>query len=204
MYVDTSEGLEACFTVSYFARMRFVSNLLPLLRKAPNPRVLSVLNAGKEAKLDEDDLGLVQTWGVWKMVGHSTTMSTLALHHLSEQEPGIVFIHAYPAFVNTSNPRRRKPPAPPGILQAVYLKIVSVLMAIAWYFLAVAPIDSAKRQAYHLTNERYTPGMWRIDDKSEPWGDTAQTKLVEDYKEQGWPSRVWDFTTSEWERALSK
>lgn len=184
--------------------MRFVSNLLPLLREASDPRVLSLLNCGKETKLNEDDLGLVKTWGMWEMVGHSTTMGTLSLRYLSEQEKDIVFIHAFPGFVDTENPRRRKPPTPPGIFQAAYLRMVSVLMTIAWYFMAICPADSAQRQAYHLTNERYTPGMWRIDNQCEPWGDTPQTQLVKDYENRGWPSRVWGFTVSEWERALSK
>jgi hypothetical protein len=38
--------------------MSLIQNILPLLRKAPRPRVLSVLNAGWERKMIDEDIGL--------------------------------------------------------------------------------------------------------------------------------------------------
>jgi NAD(P)-dependent dehydrogenase (short-subunit alcohol dehydrogenase family) len=49
--VDTKEGLETCFAISYYSRMRLVWNLLPLLRQSPQPRVLTVLNGGREKSM---------------------------------------------------------------------------------------------------------------------------------------------------------
>ncbi|CZT52701.1 uncharacterized protein RSE6_14060 [Rhynchosporium secalis] len=56
----TKEGLEVCFAISYYSRIRLITNLLPLLRQSPNPRVLSVLCGGKEKFMLENDIGLHQ------------------------------------------------------------------------------------------------------------------------------------------------
>jgi hypothetical protein len=39
--IDTKEGPEMCFAISYYSRMRLMWNHLPLLRQSPRPRVLS-------------------------------------------------------------------------------------------------------------------------------------------------------------------
>jgi NAD(P)-dependent dehydrogenase (short-subunit alcohol dehydrogenase family) len=56
--IDTKEGIDVCFALQYYSRVRLTTNLLPLLRKSPRPRILSVLSGGQEKKMIEDDLGL--------------------------------------------------------------------------------------------------------------------------------------------------
>ena len=43
---ETTEGLDRKLSLHYFSRISFVDSLLPLLRLAPSPRVLSVLTSG--------------------------------------------------------------------------------------------------------------------------------------------------------------
>ncbi|KAI1116884.1 hypothetical protein F5Y14DRAFT_448680 [Nemania sp. NC0429] len=82
----TAQGLDACFALSYYSRMRLLSNLLPLLRRSEGGgRVLSVLNGGKEAFINEDDIGLDKNWSLFSVVGHTTLLTSLALDHLAAQ-----------------------------------------------------------------------------------------------------------------------
>ena len=66
---DTTENLDECFVLSYYSRMRAISNLLPLLRNSSHARILSVLNAGKEASMYEPDLGLSRpdSWSLMRL-----------------------------------------------------------------------------------------------------------------------------------------
>lgn len=73
--------------------MRLVSNLLPLLRKSSRPRVLSVLNGGKEKAMRDEDLGLEQHWSTISIINHTTTMTSLAFDHLAENDERITFLH---------------------------------------------------------------------------------------------------------------
>jgi hypothetical protein len=62
---ETEEGIDKKFAVHYYARWKFLHDLLPLLRKAKeagqDARVLSVLSAGEGREIDLDDLGLKKT-----------------------------------------------------------------------------------------------------------------------------------------------
>ncbi|OCL04846.1 hypothetical protein AOQ84DRAFT_367135, partial [Glonium stellatum] len=53
---ESPEGLDRVQAIRFYARMAFVTGLLPLLRAAPAPRVVSVLAGGKEGRLDGADL----------------------------------------------------------------------------------------------------------------------------------------------------
>jgi len=55
---DTKEGLDRSFALFYYSRIRLIMNLLPLIRQSPRPRVLSVLNGGREKAMLDDDIGL--------------------------------------------------------------------------------------------------------------------------------------------------
>jgi len=59
---ETSEGLDKKLALNYYARWKFVNDLMPLLRKAKDAgedaKVLSVLAAGHGGPIDLDDLGL--------------------------------------------------------------------------------------------------------------------------------------------------
>jgi predicted membrane metal-binding protein len=56
--VDTVEGLDPSTSTRYHSRLRALQRLLPLLNATPSPRVVSVLAAGEESPLNEQDLDL--------------------------------------------------------------------------------------------------------------------------------------------------
>ncbi|OHE92446.1 hypothetical protein CORC01_12237 [Colletotrichum orchidophilum] len=101
---DTREGLDPSMSTRYYTRLRAVQKLLPLLTNAPRPRVVSVLAAGLEgAMVDEDDLDLRRpgNWGFWPASVQATTMGTLALEVLARENPGVSFVHLFPGLVAT-------------------------------------------------------------------------------------------------------
>jgi len=63
---ETSEGIDAKMALNFYARWKFVDELLPLLQKArannQEARVMTVLAPGNGGKIDLDDLGLKKTY----------------------------------------------------------------------------------------------------------------------------------------------
>lgn len=100
---DTSEGLDPSMTTRYYSRLRAVQQLLPLLDNAAHPRVLSVLAAGKEGPINEEDLDLrtPENWTPWSSSVQATTLHTLALERFAHLNPKVSIAHWYPGFVDT-------------------------------------------------------------------------------------------------------
>ncbi|CZT22811.1 uncharacterized protein RCC_08517 [Ramularia collo-cygni] len=117
--IDTVEGLDPSMSTRYYARIRLVERLLPLLDAAPHARVVWVLAAGEESPLNEDDLDLRQpeNWSLWNASRHACTMSTLALERIARDHPRLSITHWFPGPVQTpglerSNANGLNPPNP--------------------------------------------------------------------------------------------
>lgn len=101
--IDTSEGLDPSMSTRYYARLRLVQCLLPLLDAAPHARVVSVLAAGEESPLHEADMDLrdPQNWSMWNASRHACTMGTLALERIAREHPRLSILHCHPGPVAT-------------------------------------------------------------------------------------------------------
>jgi hypothetical protein len=101
----STEGLDKITSIRYYARMRLVVNLLPLLCAAPSLRVISVLAGGKEGQLWPDDFLLGKHYSIGNAAGASASMTTLFMEELAKQEPKskIVFVHVFPGLVTDTN-----------------------------------------------------------------------------------------------------
>lgn len=122
---ETIEGLEIAQSLEYYSRVLFILHLLPLLEAAEAPRVVSVLAGGTErGTVDVDDPGLKKpgNFGAVKAQFQYTTMNTMALEKLAEENPSVTFIHSWPGWVNTGNVKRGRDPN-------------SVLSWLIWIFL---------------------------------------------------------------------
>lgn len=101
----TSESLEACQAIRYYSRMAFLATLLPLLRRAPSPRVVSVLAGGWEGKVFPNDWQLAdpKNFGVANQANQSASLTTLFFEQLNRRPENekVVFIHIYPGLVAT-------------------------------------------------------------------------------------------------------
>lgn len=197
---DTKEGLETCFALSYYARMRMVSNLLPLLRQSPNPRVLSVLNGGREKKMYDDDLGLEKHWAAFTVINHTTTMTSLAFEYLARNDQKLAFLHAYPGLVQTDIIARMTAPESSGIIWRVTLASFRGLMAFLMMVVGLTAEESGERHAFHLTSDTYGPGAHRIAETSD---EVTTAGILEQYRERDWPEKVWEHTVRIFDQVLA-
>ncbi|KAI0179379.1 hypothetical protein GGR52DRAFT_303874 [Hypoxylon sp. FL1284] len=204
--VYTNEGLETCFAISYYSRPRMVSKLLPLLRRSPEPHVLSILNGTLERPIKEDDLGLDKdpdkSWSITAVVNHTTVCTSLAFDYLSKHNEAskIVFLHATPGFVSTDSPRKTRPSRQSGIVWWAFISTMQVISGWIIYYFGMAVKESGERHSFHLISSNFKPGSWQINKHSEA---LPPNKVLRQYQERGWAEKVWDHTLHVWDKALA-
>ena len=198
---DTKEGLETCFAVSYYCRLRLVYNLLPLLRQSQHPKVLSALNGGEEGAINENDLGLERNWTLFGVINHTTTMMTLALEHLATLPENQLscFMHCYPGFVSTNFFARLKPPESSGIVWTVTLAGIRAFVGTLMSLFAMSPEQCGERQAFLLTSDRFGPGAWRVNSSDD---EVSSLGVLKKYREGSLKERIWEHTMRTFDKAL--
>ncbi|KAG9595971.1 NAD(P)-binding protein, partial [Aureobasidium melanogenum] len=209
---ETSEGIDKLFALRYYARMRFIQNLLPLLEAAEQPgRVVSVLGGGFEGKVNANDLDLKHHYNIVSCAMHSVTMTSLAMEHLAASHRAS-FVHVYPGLVGTSIYTNSFPPP----LAAVYNYGMWPLM----YPFSVNINESGQRHLFHATSDHYpakelnSPGEAATRDGRKAavgsdgalgsgaylmnWkGETfAASKKMQSLRAQGMAHRIWEHTTN--------
>lgn len=132
----------------YYARTRFIVNLLPQLKQAQSlRRVITVAAGGKEGTVIPTDWQ-ANNMGFLSLRPHATSMITLTLLAIAKQAPSVSFIHDYPGFVNTGMSRELT-----GIVPAISKVLLAPVMAIL-----KIPIDeTGERQLYFATSARFPP-----------------------------------------------
>ena len=210
---ESPEGLDRLTVVRFYARMRFLVTLAPLLRAAPSPRVVSVGGAGNEGKIWAEDLKLEHHYSLVNAAGASATMGTLFLEEFARQ-PGnekMVLIHSFPGFVGGT-----------GLTMQVawYTRlliewVVGPLMKLFGY----TPEEAGERVIFAATNGRFRrlkqgtsaegtliqkgsngelgSGVYLVLGNSEV---TTQNKVLKQLKDEGYSKLVWDHTIEEFEK----
>ncbi|KAK2601906.1 hypothetical protein QQS21_004497 [Conoideocrella luteorostrata] len=200
-YLYTDEGLETCFAVSYYSRLRMVFKLLPLLQHSERPHVLSILNGTLEKAIYVEDLGLEKNWGITAVVNHTTVCTSLAFNYLARHnKASIIFLHATPGFVSTESPRKTRPSMDFGLLWWAFLSAMQVISGWVIYYFGMDVRESGQRHSYHLTSNTFQPGSWQVDRRSSV---VAPNKVLKGYQEQGLAEKVWDHTLRIWDKALA-
>ncbi|CCA75127.1 hypothetical protein PIIN_09111 [Serendipita indica DSM 11827] len=102
---ETSEGIDKKLACNFYARFRFIYDLIPLVDKAANDGeetgVLSILSAGRGLPVDLDDLGLVKQYSLRNAEGYAITYTDAMVMDLASKYPKIRFYHAFPGTVDT-------------------------------------------------------------------------------------------------------
>lgn len=102
---ESSEGIDKIMSVMYYSRMRVVQQLIPLLENAANAnepaRVVTVLLAGVEGHINEDDLECTAHYSFPQIRQQRATLHSLAVEHLARKYPTLSFSHYNPGIVNT-------------------------------------------------------------------------------------------------------
>lgn len=159
---ETAEGLDRKFVLHYYARMRFVTKLLPLLTAAAEDpsvnanarlsRVVSVLDpqvsvrAGGSGRLDFSDLSLKHTFSLQTCQAHASLMGDFFLEGMAQRHPHTSFVHAYPSGVAT------------GLMRE--LPVGRVLSSVLGTLLSpfIVPIqESGERHLFAATSGRFLP-----------------------------------------------
>ncbi|KAK9459481.1 uncharacterized protein V1516DRAFT_680016 [Lipomyces oligophaga] len=223
----TAEKLTAMQALSYYSRMRFIVNLLPLLQCAPSlRRVITVLAGTKEGPINPADIAGKKV-APWKARGHLVSMMTLTLEKIASQAPTVSFIHDYPGAVKTPLSRTLK--GPMGTL-------IKVGFAVIFLFITMeeVPIDeSGERHVFLATSSMFPPkeklpdsspsglpvvedleicigsdgkpgsGVYTVGAYSKP-GDAAVLKVLAQLREEGIGDMVWDHLQEEFLRITGR
>jgi NAD(P)-dependent dehydrogenase (short-subunit alcohol dehydrogenase family) len=104
-FTPTVDGLDEKLTLHYFGRVQLVLGLLPLLRRAAQPTVISVLSAGVHSGVADwaKDPALEASYSIKRAADTAGFYNDLAADALA-RAPGnerILFCHAAPGFVAT-------------------------------------------------------------------------------------------------------
>ena len=104
----------------YYSRMRFITQLLPLLLQASPSHIISVFSPKRDAALFEDDLSLRQPghYSFVNMGSHVSYLTTFYFEELAARYPGkLSLVHYYPGIVLTKG---FLDPKLPGLFKIVY------------------------------------------------------------------------------------
>ncbi|KAF9887243.1 hypothetical protein FE257_010371 [Aspergillus nanangensis] len=214
---DTTEGLENNHSLRFYSRMRFIYNLLPLLRASHTPaRVVTVLAGGQEGKISEDNLDLQKAWSFGAAASYAATMNSLAVEYLASENPTISFAHVFPGIVRTP---------------LMKTTLGSVAGSIAGFLsrpFSSSPEESGERNLFISTSAAYPPAE-PVDPAKVgvPLGDGVKTvaasngkvgggayllhydgtdvtnkTLMGEYRQKEFPRKVWDHTLATFKKAL--
>jgi NAD(P)-dependent dehydrogenase (short-subunit alcohol dehydrogenase family) len=150
--METSEGLEIAQSLEYYSRVLFILHLLPLLREAKSPRVLSVLGGGMERpSINLEDLDLKQpgNFSGMKAQIQYIGMNTIGLEKLSSDNPDVTFIHSWPGWVNTGNVRRGSDP------NSLWAWFVWLILERLIRLFSISDEDSGQRHLFQATSAAF-------------------------------------------------
>lgn len=207
--LETVEGLDRKLSLHYYARMRFIHNLIPLLNNVGQTghsnnalsRVISVLGAGHETELRLDDLDLRKHYSVQAYDVHATTMTSLMVKEFASRNPSIIFIHSYPGIVKSRISREAGPVMSHIIRSAMFLGRL-------WM---VPGQESGERHLFAATSIQFSPeaetpvggdssGAYLL---SWDGSEVGNERLLKDYSAKGVRSRVWKHTEEMFRKALN-
>ncbi|KAJ9658822.1 hypothetical protein H2201_007603 [Coniosporium apollinis] len=217
---ESTEGLDTKMAINYYSRIRFAQQLMPLLEAAASAneiaRVTSVLAAGSEHEIHTDDLDLKHNYSLHCSLAHCVVMTDFMLEELSRRHPAVTFMHCYPGTMKTGIVNQLTGPI------RLAAKIFYSLMT-PW-ILDVS--ESGERHLFQVTSCAYRSpangagvllvdglevmmastgerggGVYLLDWDSDP---LDQKGIMERYREEGLPQKVWEHTMEAFGRASKK
>ncbi|PWY95920.1 NAD(P)-binding protein [Aspergillus sclerotioniger CBS 115572] len=212
---ETPEGLDRKLSLHYYARMRFITNLLPSLTHSASSghlsRVISVFSPGNEGKLIENDLDLKQNYSLSNAAAHGSTMTSLAMMHFAAAHPSISFVHSRPGGVNTNLLRDFNP-----ILRGLTSGILAMVTPVCSSMGLLSVKESGERHVFAATSGLFAPreervetvgadgvkgsGAYRVDYDSEIV--EGKGELLREYLGRGVGEKVWEHTRGVFEKVV--
>jgi len=217
---ETTEQLPMLMTLIYYCRVRFIQQLLPLLRASTSlSRVVNVFaGGGCEGAIDVSDFP-GRNVPLRKARGHASSMQTVALEHLQLQAPDVSFLHVFPGTVFTPILNHM-----PGVLGAL---IHGMMLCIRpfWFLFGMDIVESGEWQTFLSTcaqfpsseggkdglpvqegedtakgtNGQHGSGVYTVNFDGKTAG-VGTVRLLEGFRADGTSKAVWEHTTREFER----
>ncbi|KAK5119848.1 hypothetical protein LTR85_007174 [Meristemomyces frigidus] len=214
---ETVEGIDRKMSVNYYSRVRCVLNMMPALKAASDAgelsRVITVLAAGSEGDVRQDDLDLKHDFTLHACLAHCVVMTDFAIEVLAEQYPGTAFSHSYPGTVKTGIANQLSGP--------VRLAVKVLYAVMTPWILDVK--ESGERHYFQMTNKCYPSanggvgiempegvsvmrgsngkvgsGAYLLDWDGKSTGDET---ILKKYRDQGMAQKVWEHTTQIFQQA---
>jgi hypothetical protein len=205
--------------------MRFIQNLLPLLTSRPSSRIVSIHGAGREGRLNENDLELKHTYSFLNASMYTCTMNTLALAELASSHPSISCIHVFPGVIIT--------PSFDKFAEDWYFPLRFLFMQLVLPFAKLFTVslpECGQRQLFYATSARYPPagvrdppgrgvalpkgvevakgadskegsGCYLLNWDGETIGDE---NLLEEYRKKEMGKKIWEHTQEVFDRVVGK
>ncbi|KAF2811008.1 uncharacterized protein BDZ99DRAFT_508375 [Mytilinidion resinicola] len=214
----TSENLHLLTATTYYSRLRFIANLLPLLRYSPSPlsHVVFVAGGGREGPLDSTDFPALRV-PLLQIRGHLTSLITLGLEAVAKLAPEVTFVHDYPGTVKTPLMDH---------MDGLHGFVIRTYVALLGRWVCVPVEESGERHLYLATSARYPPakggeagigveegvtgvavgstgevgsGVYSVGWDCESSGPQV-IELLAGLREKGMVEEVWKHTEGEFER----
>jgi len=200
---ETAEGLDTPFAVAYYERARFMYHLLPLLSKAPSPRVVSILAAGQEGKMNMEDLELRDHYSMINEAVHTATMMGLSMNHLAKSYPTVSFVYKYPGWVDTELVSRTLGSAT-GIWKGLGLLGSWVIVPLSRLF-SMSFEEAGERGLFIATDGRYgvseADNYYRLDPVDDP---VKPNPTFEEMRNEGTDVVVWKHSLEVFDRITAR
>ncbi|XMA12230.1 hypothetical protein WAI453_005021 [Rhynchosporium graminicola] len=225
---ESEEGIDIPHALRYYSRLRFIYNLIPLLKASLLPRVISILAGGEESAIDIHDLEVKNYFTFIKAAENGTTQTTLAFEELAKTNPEITFIHKYPGFVNSGVIDRL-------LASAAGLYAIPAYVA-RWTMVPIANLfsmtldEAGERVLFLATSSRFpasrttetvgvplpsgvnladasvikdgvSNGVYRLLAND---GSAKESPVMVGYRQDRTDKLVWEETQAVWERALAR
>ncbi|KAH8831661.1 NAD(P)-binding protein [Flagelloscypha sp. PMI_526] len=181
----TEEGLEKKLTTTFYARLKFVFNLLPALEKAAadgqDATVYHVLGGGKlGGHVDLNNLGFKKPTSFMNMRAQIPSYGNLVMERLAAEHPNISWLNAYPGFVDTGIWN--------GVQDSVVAKIIAVILNVIGPWIGYTSADSGEYMTYGMLSTSRKPGIQYLGEKGDitppsfsPYTDEEREKVWEHF-----------------------
>ncbi|KAJ5673845.1 short-chain dehydrogenases/reductase [Penicillium macrosclerotiorum] len=190
---ETPAGIDVNHMLRYYSRMRFVENLLPSLEAAKTPRVISILAAGKEIMIEEDNLDLRKKFSFSAANGYPASMTSLAFEVLASQHPSVSFLHVFPGIVATP------------LMKNSMGSVVGTIIGFLAKPIAMSAEESGEWQTWLSTSPNFAPknsgqGVYLLNHNGK---DATNQSLMAEFRKKGFPEIVWKHTQDTFGRILA-
>jgi NAD(P)-dependent dehydrogenase (short-subunit alcohol dehydrogenase family) len=215
MQSRTSEGLGLVAALTFYGRLRFMMNLVPLLKEGQGlRRVVSTFTGAKEGavNVENPDLENVKIKSIEQVRGHGASLHTLHMESVSDGAPEVGFVHNFPGWVQTNLSSTM-----PGAMGVVF-RIISPIMG---YLKGQPAEEVGERHVFFATSKRFGgkgegvtqtgleqakgtdgqvgSGMYSVDDHGEP--GTA-VELLAGMRKDGTKQKLWEHAMKVFDKVL--